>query len=135
MAPPTVASGRVYLASFGSENVGTGQFCVYGLLPIEGAPKLAAPSAVTASVAGNTLRLIWAAVPGARLYRVFRTSSNEQEEKMVALGLTTAAYTAPAPERGESSSYAIVAVAADGRVSAMSLAAMITSPKAKEKGH
>jgi hypothetical protein len=29
MAPPTIANGRVYLASFGSENVGTGQFCVY----------------------------------------------------------------------------------------------------------
>lgn len=27
---------RVHLASFGSENVGTGQFCVYGLLPTAG---------------------------------------------------------------------------------------------------
>ena len=32
MAPPTIASGRVYLASFGTENVDTGQLCVYGLL-------------------------------------------------------------------------------------------------------
>jgi hypothetical protein len=135
MSPPTIANGRVYLASFGSENVGTGQFCVYGPLPAEDAPKLAAPSAVAASVVGNTLRLTWGAVPGARVYRVFRTSSIEPEEKMVALGLTTAAYTRPAPERGESSSYAVVAVAADGRVSARSPAATITSPKAKEKGH
>jgi hypothetical protein len=33
MAPPTIANGRVYLASFGTANTGTGQLCVYGLLP------------------------------------------------------------------------------------------------------
>jgi len=33
MAPPTIANGKVYLASFGTENTGSGQFCVYGLLP------------------------------------------------------------------------------------------------------
>jgi hypothetical protein len=32
MAPPTVANGKVYLASFGTANVGSGQFCAYGLL-------------------------------------------------------------------------------------------------------
>jgi hypothetical protein len=35
MAPPTIANGRVYLASFGTANVGAGQLCVYGLLPQE----------------------------------------------------------------------------------------------------
>ena len=37
MAPPTIANGKVYLASFGTANTGTGQFCVYGLLPATGA--------------------------------------------------------------------------------------------------
>jgi regulation of enolase protein 1 (concanavalin A-like superfamily) len=32
MAPPTIANGKVYLASFGTANAGSGQFCVYGLL-------------------------------------------------------------------------------------------------------
>jgi hypothetical protein len=32
MAPPTIANGKVYLASFGSKNTGSGQFCVYGSL-------------------------------------------------------------------------------------------------------
>src|SRR5450755_193115 len=50
MAPPTIANGRVYLASFGNENVGTGQFCVYGLLPAKDGPQLTAPSNVTSTV-------------------------------------------------------------------------------------
>lgn len=45
VAPPTVANGKVYLSSFGTENAGTGQICVYGLLP-EGAPP-AAPTTST----------------------------------------------------------------------------------------
>ncbi len=32
MAPPTIANGKVYLASFGTSNAGSGQFCAYGLL-------------------------------------------------------------------------------------------------------
>ena len=32
-APPTVANGKVYLATFGAMPVGTGSLCVYGLLP------------------------------------------------------------------------------------------------------
>jgi hypothetical protein len=132
MAPPTIANGRVYLASFGSDNVGTGQFCVYGLLPTKNAPQLAAPTAVASSVVDKRLILTWAAVPGARVYRVFRKSTLEPESKMIATGLTTPAYSEPEPERGESMSYAVVAVAADGRAGAMSSEATIKSPKAKK---
>ncbi len=32
-APPTIANGKVYLASFGSRQTGTGRLCVYGLRP------------------------------------------------------------------------------------------------------
>jgi len=134
MAPPTIANGRVYLASFGSENVGTGQLCVYGLLPNKDAPPLPAPSGVTASLANKHLTLTWASVPGAHVYRVFRKSTLEPEPKMIAAGLTTPAYSEPEPEHGELSSYKVVAVAADGRVGAMSSAAKIKSPKLKEIG-
>ena len=132
MAPPTIANGLVYLASFGSENVGTGQFCVYGLLPSKDAPQLATPSAVTSTVVGGTLTLTWVAVPGARIYRVYRKSTLEPEPKMIAVGLATTNYTEPAPERGESTSYQVVAVAADGRVSPTSHAVMAVSPKPKK---
>jgi hypothetical protein len=131
MAPPTVANGRVYLASFGSENIGTGQFCVYGILPAKDAPELPAPSAVKAVVVTERLTLTWAPVRGARYYRVYRKSMLQPKEKMVAMGLTTEAYTEPAPERGELSSYSVVAVAADGRASVMSQPVSIASPKAK----
>jgi hypothetical protein len=114
MAPPTVANGRVYLASFGSENVGTGQFCVYGLLPAGSARKLPAPSGVKAEVRGTQLILTWNPVPGARVYRVQRTSKLEPKSKTIAAGLTTSSFTQPAPLRGESAAYTVIAVGIDG---------------------
>jgi outer membrane protein assembly factor BamB len=132
MAPPTIANGRVYLASFGSENVGTGQLCVYGLLPAKQAPQLAAPSAVRSTVSRGQLILAWTATPNANIYRIYRKSTLELKPKMIAGGLTTARYTEPAPERGESTFYQVVAVASDGRVSPMSSAVMAVSPKPKK---
>jgi outer membrane protein assembly factor BamB len=114
MAPPTIANGRVYLASFGSENVGTGQFCVYGLVPAETAPKLPAPSGAKAEVRGTQLILTWTPVPGARVYRVQRTSTLEPKSKTIATGLTTSSFTQPAPLRGESAVYTVFAVDTNG---------------------
>jgi outer membrane protein assembly factor BamB len=131
MAPPTIANGRVYLASFGSENVGTGQFCVYGLLPGRAGAKLAAPNGVKITLRNATLTLTWNAVPGAQFYRVSRTSALEPESKLVALGLTTRMFTEPVPERGESATYTIVAVGTDG-LSGKSDAVKVTSPKPKQ---
>jgi outer membrane protein assembly factor BamB len=131
MAPPTVANGRVYLASFGSENIGTGQFCVYGNLPAKDAPELPVPSSVKAVVLAKRLTLTWDPVRGAQYYRVYRKSTLQPEETMVATGLTTETYTEPAPERGESLSYSVVAVAADGRASVTSQPVSIASPKVK----
>lgn len=88
MAPPTIANSHVYLARFGSENVGTGQLCVYGLLPVAGR-KLAAPAGAKAGITRGTVTLTWEAVPGAAFYRVARSSSLESGSKTVATGLTT----------------------------------------------
>ena len=113
MAPPTIANGRVYLASFGSENVGTGQFCVYGLLPSTGA-KLAAPTGLKSSVSKGLLTLTWNTISDARVYRVLQTSTLEPRSKVIAAGLTTGKFTGPAPERGESATYRVVAAGTDG---------------------
>jgi hypothetical protein len=113
MAPPTIANGRVYLASFGTENVGTGQLCVYGLLPIVG-NKLATPTGARAGVARGNVALTWDTTPGATFYRVARSSSLESGWKTVATGLTMPKFTEPAPERGESVTYTVLAVGHDG---------------------
>jgi len=134
MAPPTIANGKVYLASFGAENVGTGQFCVYGLLPAAGAAALAAPAGGRAEVRGGSVTLTWDAVAGAKFYRVARTSSLEPVAKLVATGLTTAKFVEPTPERGESSAYTIFAVAQDG-VSAGSAAVKLAPRKATPMEH
>jgi hypothetical protein len=129
MAPPTVANGKVYLASFGNENIGTGQFCVYGLLPVATAAKLPAPTGGKAQVQNGNLVLTWDAVPGAKFYRIERTSSLEPVAKPLAMGLTTTTFVQPAPERGESSAYTIYAVGQDG-VSAGSAAVRLAPRKA-----
>jgi hypothetical protein len=113
MAPPTIANGRVYLASFGTENVGTGQFCVYGLLPSEG-KKLTAVTGAKAAVGSGKVTLTWDAMPGAMFYRVARASSLEPGAKTVATGLTTPIFSEPAPVRGESVSYTVFAVDMNG---------------------
>jgi outer membrane protein assembly factor BamB len=118
MAPPTVANGRVYLASFGTQNIGTGQFCVYGLLPSPGAAAPAAPTGVTTTATRTALTLTWDAVPGASFYRVDRTSTHlanpRRETGTVATGLTTPIFVTSPPDRGESATYTVFAVGQNG---------------------
>ena len=129
MAAPTIANGKVYLASFGTENVGTGQFCVYGMLPASGAAALgAAPSGVKAEMANGSVTLTRSAVPTATHYRVQRTTSLPPKSAMAAMGLTTAMFTEPAPERGESATYTVVAVGRNG-ASAASEPVTVAKPK------
>ena len=113
MAPPTIANGHVYLASFGTENVGTGQLCVYGLLPVEG-KKLRTPTGVQAEVMRGIVALTWKPNPEAMFYRVVRSSSLESGWKTVATGLTLPKFAEPAPEHGESLRYMVFAVGTDG---------------------
>ncbi|MDQ2832301.1 MAG: hypothetical protein M3Y50_00875 [Acidobacteriota bacterium] len=128
MAPPTIANGRVYLASFGSENVGTGQFCVYGLMPEGAGPVIAAPSVAVANTTRGIVSLTWPKVPGVQIYRVSRTSTLEPEEKTVAYGLTTPAFAEPAPQRGETFTFRVVAVGVNG-TSTKSAPVIVTSPE------
>jgi hypothetical protein len=113
MAPPTIANGKVYLASFGKENVGTGQFCVYGLLQV-GGTKPATPTGAQANVSHEVVEISWNATPGAMFYRVARSSSLEPGWRTVGTGLTMPKFTQPAPVHGESVTYTIVAVGRDG---------------------
>ena len=130
MAPPTIANGKVYLASFGTQNVGSGQFCVYGLLPSLNSVKPTPPNRVKAEVTGDFVTLTWTPSPGGDFYRVVRATTLEPQAKLIATGLTTEQFTEPAPERGESASYTIIAVGTEG-VSASSETISVTVPKSK----
>jgi len=110
MAPPTIANGKVYLASFGTENVGTGQFCVYGLLPNGPAPD--APAKVLASARGRFVDVSWDSVAGAVTYTL--ESTHDGLARIIASGLTKAEFTDVAAEKG-TTEYDVVAVNANGR--------------------
>ncbi len=114
MSPPTIANGKVYLPSFGRKNTGTGQLCIYGLLPTANGPKLAPPANLTYTTADHRTALTWSAVPGATTYRVLRRSSLEPSPVTVAYGLTTPHFTEAEPARGETVSYTVVGVDRNG---------------------
>lgn len=99
MAPPTVANGKVYLASFGAANIGTGQLCVYGLLPTGPSPK--APADVRASVQGRFVSIKWSPVTQAKTYTV--ESSEGGVARIVASGLTQPEFSDPITEVGTKS--------------------------------
>jgi len=109
MAPPTIANGKVYLASFGTENSGTGQFCVYGLLP-DGPPP-AAPASVTAAIDGRFVWIAWSPVAGAVTYTV--QSSVNGQTHVVASGLTRPSFVEPAANKG-ATQYTVFAVNQNG---------------------
>lgn len=111
MAPPTIANGKVYLASFGTENVGTGQFCVYGLLPDGPAP--AAPTGLRANVVDGTVSLSWTAVAGARTYDVKVQDVRNGALQTLATGLVSSEFSGIAPYKG-TSTYVVTAVNSNG---------------------
>src|ERR1700678_833457 len=119
MAPPTIANGKVYLASFGTANIGTGQLCVYGLLP--NGPPPEAPSVVRAAGKGRFVEVTWSPVRGATTYIVESTEGGAAH--IVASGLTRPEFTEPAAETG-TVEYDVIAVNANGK-SARSAAASI----------
>lgn len=124
MAPPTVASGRVYLASFGTQNIGTGQMCVYGLLP-DGPPPVA-PANVKASVSDQFVSLTWSPVAGATTYTVESTQGGTRH--IVASGLTQPTYADPVVVNG-TAEYTVMAVDTNGQ-SAPSVPATVTITQA-----
>jgi hypothetical protein len=124
MSPPTVANGRVYLASFGTANVGTGQLCVYGLLP--GGPPPDAPAGVRASTQGRFVTIKWNPIAQARTYTV--ESSQGGVMHVIASGLTLPEFTEPATELG-TRDYAVRSANANGE-GALSATAKVDIEKA-----
>jgi len=111
-AAPTIANGKVYLASFGTSNVGSGQLCVYGLLPDGPAPL--PPSSVNVSPGVGQVSLIWAASKDAATYTVRRSIDIAEPFETMARGLTSTAFSDITASTGKTYQYAVSAVNANG---------------------
>ena len=96
MAPPTIANGKVYLSSFGTDNTGTGQLCAYGLLPAGKAPS--SPTNVRATVVQQKIKIEWDAVAEAETYSVEATHGGVTS--VVGSGLTQPGFVEAAADKG-----------------------------------
>lgn len=129
MAPPTIVNGKVYLSSFGTQNIGTGQFCVYGLLPNGPAP--AKPEGVKVDLANKEISLTWSAVPGAITYTV-QTTKNGTTTKL-ASGLTSPSLLHVPAELGRSA-FTVTALNANGEsVASDPVSVAVQNPAAKDR--
>jgi hypothetical protein len=113
MAPPTIANGKVYLASFGTQNTGSGQLCIYGLLPNGPAPE--APSGLTTRTDNGTVSLSWASAGGAVTYEVEKSTNEGRPYIVIASGLTTPTFQDIAVTQGKTYFYRVRAVNANGQ--------------------
>lgn len=115
MAPPTIANGKVYLSSFGTENIGTGQFCVYGLLP-DGHPP-ASPTGLNAAEQHPGVALSWApstSTSAKITYRVSVAQADDNQFKPIATGLTTSAFIDHSATWGHTYRYVVTALDSNG---------------------
>jgi hypothetical protein len=112
MAPPTIANGEVYLASFGTQNTESGQLCAYGLLPEGPAPQ--PPTQLKANVENGRVQLSWSASNATKTYEVKKTVDHGGSFATIAGGLTTPVFRDIAIMRGHTYTYKVIAVSANG---------------------
>ncbi len=112
MVPPTIANGKVYLASFGTQNTGSGQLCVYGLLP-DGSPPLP-PAGLHTSIENDQVSLSWMASNRATTYAVKRSTGSANSLDEVAVGLTSTSFTDAKVSNGMTYVYVVTAANPNG---------------------
>jgi hypothetical protein len=125
-APPTIANGKVYLASFGTSNSASGQLCVYGLLP-DGPPP-SPPANTKATAEDAQISLSWAPSQGATTYTVKRSAKSGAPLEITTGGMTSTTFTDITASTGMTYDYVVTAVNANGE-SAPSVAATVFLPK------
>jgi hypothetical protein len=128
MAPPTIANGKVYLASFGTDNTGTGSLCVYGLLPQGNAPD--APAGLHATLSHGIATLTWSAVPGATYRLQAVTSADGKPDgppRLLAAGLTSEQFVQTIPLPG-TTVYTVLALTTNGQSKPSATATVTIEP-------
>jgi chitodextrinase len=75
---PTIANGKVYLGSFGTTNAGSGQLCVYGLLPTNCTVPTTPVGLSATAISGSQVDLNWTASTAncTVRYSVFRSTTS-----------------------------------------------------------
>ncbi len=127
-APPTIANGKVYLASFGTRNTGSGQLCVYGLLP--DGPTPSPPSSVHVSDGDGQVLLSWIASKDATTYAVKRAIKNAGPLEAIASGLTSTTFIDLTAANGMTYQYTVNSVNSNGESGASSVATIFL-PKSR----
>ncbi len=90
--PPTIANGKVYMATFGAVGspLGSGQLVVYGPITPT-APD--APASLSASAGDGQVSLAWTSVGNATSYNVKRSATATGAYTTIATGVVNPAYT------------------------------------------
>lgn len=132
MAPPTIANGKVYLASFGTKNTESGQLCVYGLLPDGPAPL--APAEVRGRVENGRIALSWTKSPAAITYTVKRCLEGTNSFQAITSGLTSSAFLDNSATPGKTYLYRVIAVNSNGESGDSDMASVLL-PKASSPLH
>jgi hypothetical protein len=122
-APPTIANGKVYLASFGTRNTGSGQLCVYGLLPDGAAPM--PPLKVNGSAEDGQILLSWTRTADATTYSVQRSIASAGPFETIASGLTSPAFSDMTASNGMTYQYAVSSVNSNGESAASGIVTVV----------
>jgi len=130
---PTVVNGKVYLGSFGTANAGSGQMCVYGLLPTNCTIPTAPTGVSATAVSSSQVNLSWTGSTASCSvsYSIFRSTTSgftPSTSNQIATGIfaTTFSDTNVAP--GTTYFYVIEGVDAAGASSPSNQATATTGP-------
>jgi hypothetical protein len=132
MAPPTIANGKVYLASFGTKNTESGQLCVYGLLPDGPAPQ--APVDLRGRAVNGRIALSWTKSTSTITYSVKRSVEGVNSFQKTASGLTSTAFVDNSATPGKTYLYKVIAVNSSGESNDSDVASVLL-PKASSPLH
>jgi hypothetical protein len=131
MAPPTIANGKVYLASFGTKNTESGQLCVYGLLPDGPAPQ--APVDLRGRAVNGRIALSWTKSAATITYSVKRSIEGNSFQAITS-GLTSSAFLDNSATPGKTYLYKVIAVNSNGESGDSDMASVVL-PKASSPLH
>ena len=124
--PPTVANGKLYLATFANRLV------VYGLLPA--VPAARAPVSLDTSPGPSQVFVQWPAVAGATSYNVKRATGGDGPFQKIAANVTATSYMDRSPRNGRRYYYVVSAANSGGESLNSAVASAVPSGAVRGRG-